>query len=152
MRATKLAILAVLAVTPLAKAATGDATGLWLDEEKKAAILIEQCGDKLCGSIRWLREPLRDGKPKLDIHNPDAKLRDRPDCGLQMLGEFKQSDPNEWKGGWIYNPADGNSYDSHMILQDDGTLRVRGFVGISLFGKSQVWTRPTEELADCTKG
>jgi uncharacterized protein (DUF2147 family) len=134
-----------------ARAATSDPTGLWLDEEKKAAILIEPCGDEFCGTIRWMKEPLRDGKPKLDINNPDPKLQTRPDCGLQLLGAFKQTDPGEWGDGWIYNPTDGKTYDSHMRLNDDGTLKVRGFIGISLLGKSQVWTKPTEPIPDCTK-
>ena len=36
-----------------------------------------------------------------------------------------------------------------LILQDDGTLRVRGFIGVPWLGKSQIWTRPSEQLQEC---
>lgn len=131
--------------------AAGDATGWWLDATKRAGILIAACGDgQLCGKIEWLQTPLDDaGKPKTDLHNSDKTLQARPVCGLPMLGHFTAAGPGHWGGGWIYDPDSGNTYKSVMHLAADGTLHVRGYVGVTLFGRSEVWTRPASPLASC---
>jgi len=67
-----------------------------------------------------------------------------------MLGDFVAAGDRHWSGGWIYNPDDGNVYSATMTLADDGTLRVNGYVGLSLFGKSEVWTRPGAALKPCS--
>lgn len=117
--------------------------GTWLTEGGKSHVRIDDCGDKLCGEIVWLKEPLDDaGEPKTDNNNPDKSLQDRPILGLPLLQGFSNGDePNVWEGGTIYNPEDGDTYKSIMTLLSANELKVRGYVGISLFGKSQVWTR-----------
>ena len=60
--------------------------------------------------------------------------------GLVMLKDFKYDD-NEWTGGHIYNPSDGKEYKAYMKLRDKNTLNVRGYVGISLLGKTDTWSR-----------
>lgn len=141
---------ALLPAAP-ARAAGDDITGWWFDQTKRAGILIEPCGQQLCGKVGWLREPLdAAGKAKLDANNPDAKLKSRQICQLPMIGSFNKTGPGEWEDGWIYNPEDGDTYKSRMVLQDDGSLRVRGFIGVPWLGKSQVWTRPPEALKECT--
>lgn len=139
--------------TACASAVSNDITGWWFDQTKRGGILIEPCGQQLCGKVGWIREPLDTaGKQKVDVNNPDGKLKTRPICQLQMLGGFNHTAEHEWKDGWIYNPEDGDTYRSRMVLQDDGTLRVRGFIGVPWLGKSQVWTRPPEQLSECNPG
>ena len=139
------------AAEPANAAPTGDVTGVWLDEAKDGGIRIEPCGDKLCGRLVWMLHPLNDqGMPKIDTKNPDPKLRTRPFCGMELMGGFSQAGPGEWEDGWVYDPDEGETYDSKFRLQPDGTLKLRGFVGISLLGRSQVWTRPAETLPPCT--
>ncbi len=60
--------------------------------------------------------------------------------GINILRDFKFSGDNRWDG-IIYDPKGKKTYDCYLKLNDDGTLKVRGYKGISLFGKSQVWTR-----------
>jgi uncharacterized protein (DUF2147 family) len=134
----------------MARAAPPGATGLWVTESGRAAVDIEPCGDKLCGTIAWLKEPLNDqGKPKTDIHNSDETQRGRPLCGLKLLWDFAPDGDGAWSGGQIYDAASGDTYSSNIHTQADGTLLVRGYLGISLFGKSQVWRRPGSQLAHC---
>ncbi len=124
--------------------------GLWLDESGRAGIAIAPCGSKLCGTITWLKIPLDPrGKPKRDVHNADPALRDRPICGLQMLSGFAADDADAWAGGVIYDPQGGKIYSATLRLQPDGTLRVRGYVGIPLFGRSEIWTRPAATPPGC---
>lgn len=124
-------------------ALAGDVTGVWLTKDNKSKVEIADCGGKLCGTIIWLAEPLdEEGNEKTDKNNPDASLRARPIVGLELLNGFVPGDEeNHWVDGTIYNPEDGETYSCTMTLQDDGTLKVRGYVGLPLFGKTQIWTR-----------
>lgn len=124
--------------------------GWWLDQDGKAGILISPCGDALCGKIEWLRAPLdAAGKAKTDIHNKDAALQNRQLCGLQILGNFVPDNDGGWKGGWIYDPESGNTYKSVMHIADDGTLHVRGYIGVPLLGRSATWTRINAAPTPC---
>ena len=139
------AALALSAGAAAAQATTSAAAplGRWQTEGGKSHVQIYACGAQLCGRIVWLREPLgKDGQPKVDIRNPDQSKRAQKIVGLVMLWSFnKSSDPNRWDGGRIYNPEDGETYKSTLTLRRDGKLEVRGYVGISLLGKSQYWER-----------
>lgn len=128
--------------------------GLWVDNKdpsrQKFAVMVEDCGSKVCGSLYWLKKPLfANGLPKRDKHNPNEALRDRPLCGLQILTGFQPANDALWQDGEIYNPDDGLTFSSTMKLSPEGTLKIRGYVGISLFGKTLEWVRPAEEITRC---
>jgi len=133
-----------------AKADTG-VYGWWITADGKAAINIAPCGAQLCGKVEWIRVPLdpKTGKPKTDIHNPDASLRTRPVCDLTMLGNFTPNADGSWGGGWIYDPSTGNTYKSNMHVASDGKLHVRGYIGVPLLGRSEIMTRPAGVLTPC---
>ncbi|MBC7485556.1 MAG: DUF2147 domain-containing protein [Cytophagaceae bacterium] len=117
-------------------------TGEWLTSNKKAKIKIFKKNEKYYGTISWILEPLKDGKPKVDSNNPDAAKRNQPLMGLILLTGFKYAGDNEWEDGHIYDPEEGKTYSCNMELKDNGkTLHVRGYVGISLIGRTDVWTR-----------
>jgi uncharacterized protein (DUF2147 family) len=125
-------------------------TGQWLSQDGKGVVTIEPCAGKMCGRITWLREPLgSDGKPKHDIHNVQQSQQSRPICGLPILWNFTQDSPDTWTGGEIYDPEKGETYHCNMHLEADGTLHVRGYIGISLLGRTAVWTRPPQLLPAC---
>lgn len=130
-----------------------DIRGIWIDhreaEKQKVAVLIEDCNGALCGRIYWMKKPLRDGRPKTDIRNPDPALRERPLCGLRILNGFKRSEDNTWGNGQIYSPSDGNTFSSTIHLEKEGSIKIRGYIGISLFGKTLEWVRPSEKLEPC---
>ena len=135
-------LLAFVIWVPGAASADG-ATGLWQTEGGKSHVQIGPCGERLCGTIVWLQEPLDDdGKAKTDANNPDEALRQRPIIGLPLLrGFLPGSEVDVWEGGTIYNPEDGETYKSVMTLLSRDELKVRGYVGLPLFGKSQIWSR-----------
>ncbi|MGD1026822.1 DUF2147 domain-containing protein [Candidatus Binatus soli] len=118
--------------------------GVWATVGGGSHVKIEDCGGKLCGAIIWLKEPFnKKGKDKVDSENPDPSLRTRKIAGLALLSGFvqDQGSPYAWTGGKIYNPDDGKTYSCNLTLQDPGTLRVRGYVGLSFLGKTQIWSR-----------
>lgn len=117
--------------------------GVWATENGGAHVKIENCGDKLCGSLIWLKQPLnKQGKDKIDSENPEPALRSRKLLGLPLLNGFvSDGDQTVWSGGTIYNPDDGKTYSCKLTMQDPATMKVRGYVGISLLGKTQIWKR-----------
>jgi uncharacterized protein (DUF2147 family) len=121
-----------------------DITGIWLTGGKEPAkIQIYKATDnKFYGKIIWLKNPVeKDGTPRVDANNPDKTKRKNPVNGLQILKGFKFDGDDEWKGGDIYDPESGKTYSSYITLKDKNTLKVRGYVGISLFGRTEIWTR-----------
>ena len=123
--------------------------GKWWTEEKDAQIEIYVCEGKLCGKIIWLKEPNfpendskgMGGKPMIDRENPDLAKRERPLLGMNLFWGFTPSGRNLWEGGSIYDPRDGKTYKCKLVLESPDQLKVRGFIGISLLGKTSIWTR-----------
>lgn len=115
--------------------------GTWLTTDGKAHIEIFQCGDRYCGKIVWLSEPLEDGKPKRDKENPDEALRDRPIIGLVLMRDFSFEGDATWSGGKVYDPESGDEYQGKMTMEDPTTLDLRGYVLLPLFGRTERWTR-----------
>ena len=139
-------------------ATEGDAVlGVWATEADRngmAHIEIRRDGDRYHGSIVWLEEPNvplddpagRGGEPKTDHRNPDPALRSRPILGLRIVDGFRYVGNGQFRDGRIYDPATGNTYHCNMKLLADGRLKLRGYIGISLFGRSTIWTRPADPL------
>ena len=120
-------------------ASAKEITGLW--ETGESHVEIYACGELLCGRIAALDEPLdEDGNEKVDKNNPDPALRTRPIIGMDLIEGFSRAGETKWEGGTIYDPRDGKTYKCVMNLQRDGSLKVRGYVGVPLFGKTVIWT------------
>jgi uncharacterized protein (DUF2147 family) len=141
------ATLAVIA--PAAHADPSPVFGQWLTENRRGVIEMVPCADKVCGKLVWMIEPLRHGAPAIDEYNPKPELRQRPLCGMTILGDFHETEPRHFEDGWIYSPDSGKTYHATMTLEENGTLRLRGYVGIPLFGESQHWTRADGSLGKC---
>jgi uncharacterized protein (DUF2147 family) len=117
--------------------------GKWLNEDGDAHVEITKSGDTFSGKLVWLKFPTDDetGKPKLDKKNPDDALKSRPVLGLEMLSGFTyDSDDDEWTDGEIYDPKSGKTYSCYMEFDSDGKLKIRGYIGISLIGRTTYWT------------
>ncbi|HPF78790.1 MAG TPA: DUF2147 domain-containing protein [Alphaproteobacteria bacterium] len=141
----KIILIIVLALMPSASFAQEayNPEGLWLTENQRSAIRVEKCDKGLCGRIAWII----DGGMQTDDKNPVEELRGQPICGLEILNGFTQAadDPNEWEGGHIYKADDGDIYNAEIKVLSADEMNVRGYVGISLFGKSQTWKRVSDK-------
>lgn len=133
-----------------------DIIGTWLNEEGTAKIEIFKKGDEYFGKIIWLKEPyytqndveendhpnVKLGAAKVDFKNPDESKQNQPLLGLIILRNFKYDiDNEEWSGGRIYDPKKGSDYKSYIQLVDANKLKLRGFIGFSLIGRTSYWTR-----------
>ena len=85
------------------------------------------------------------GEPKVDTNNPDPALQSRPIMGLELMKNFKFVGKGAWKKGTIYDPDNGKTYKCKLRLGDDGVLNVRGYIGISMIGRTSHWTRVESE-------
>lgn len=120
--------------------------GQWNTKDGLSIVDIYKCGELYCGKIIWLKYPKnKEGKDKVDINNPDETKRNSPLMGLDILWGFQSAGENRWEDGKIYDPDNGKTYSCKMTLEGD-ELKVRGFVGISLFGRTTVWTRKQLEV------
>jgi uncharacterized protein (DUF2147 family) len=118
-----------------------DILGIWLSSNGQGQIQIYKEGEKYFGKLYWMKEPNGPkGNPKLDANNPDPSLRNKPLLGTVLLRNFTFDD-GEWNGGRIYDPQNGKDYKSYIKLKDAKTLSLRGYIGISLLGRTEVWTR-----------
>jgi uncharacterized protein (DUF2147 family) len=138
IRITVLVFFALLRVSvATAQGATNDdIIGIWLNEENDARINIYQCGQEYCGRIVWTK----DG-PEFDMNNPNPQLRARPIVGLIIMHGFHYTGHREWSGGELYDPKSGNTYRCKMNLASLDTLKLRGYVFFSLFGRTTTWKR-----------
>jgi len=108
--------------------------GRWRDSDGESEIAIDRCGEALCGSIVWLKEP------RIDRFNPDASLRGRSLLGLRVLADFRPDGEGRFAGSG-YNPADGNTYRTTFALDAQGRLVIRGCALAGLLCDDDVWTR-----------
>jgi uncharacterized protein (DUF2147 family) len=116
------------------------ATGLWKNED--ASFEVYEENGKLSAKIVSLREPLApDGREKTDVRNPDASKHSRPIIGLVFMTGFTPAGPGKWENGTIYDPKSGNTYSCNMELEGANTLKVRGYIGLSMIGRTEIWKR-----------
>jgi uncharacterized protein (DUF2147 family) len=112
--------------------------GTWLTASGKVKVMIYKEGNVYNGKIVWLKNPTyEDGKVKVDKNNPDKAKQSAPLLGLNMLKGFVFDD-GEWEDGTIYDPENGKTY-SCTIKFRRGMLDLRGYIGISLIGRTQTW-------------
>jgi uncharacterized protein (DUF2147 family) len=137
--ALALLVLARFGSTGLA-AETNSPLGLWENED--ATFQIFESNGKLGAKIVALREPTTpEGKQKTDIHNPDPAKRNTPIIGLVFMSGFVRKSDTRWEGGTIYDPRSGNTYSCFIELEGPEKIRVRGFIGLSLIGQTEYWSR-----------
>ncbi|WP_208022762.1 DUF2147 domain-containing protein [Flavobacterium jejuense] len=117
-------------------------TGTWLTAgDDNAKVEIYESHSKYYGKIVWLKNPIREGKKALDVNNPDKNKRNNPIIGLQIISGFEfNADDNIWENGKIYDPQSGKTY-SCNIRKEGNKLKVRGYIGFSLLGRTEIWTK-----------
>jgi uncharacterized protein (DUF2147 family) len=145
----------LLLIPTLAICADPDAVlGVWTTAEAKSKVEIFKKDDQYYGKIISLKEPLypadpkhpdyvadRIGQPKYDLRNPDEKMHSRAIIGMELMAGFHHDGDDVWSGGTIYDPESGKTYKCKMTLVSPNELKVRGYIGISLLGRTTVWTR-----------
>lgn len=138
--------LAASLAAPLARAQNAASpVGLWktIDDasgKPTALIRITESGGELQGKIEKLfRTPEEDQNPKC-VQCSGAR-KDQPIIGMTIVSGLHK-DGDEYDGGEILDPKNGKVYKSKMSVREGGKkLEVRGYVGVPMLGRSQVWLR-----------
>jgi uncharacterized protein (DUF2147 family) len=119
--------------------------GSWrtVSEEGKEESIVEiyEQGGKIFGKIAKLTDPLdKNGKPHT-CTECDGTDKDKPVLGLVIIRGLAP-DGDKWSGGKILDPNNGTWYKCFLKAVDGGKkLEVRGYVGFSLLGRTQVWLK-----------
>lgn len=144
-------LLFLIPIAVGAAAPNGSPEGYWLTAKHDAVIELYRCaGEELCGRIAWFRlRPDNTNPQALDIKNPDPAKRAQSLCGLAFITGFKAVATDRWEDGTIYDPNSGSTYRGTIQLRPDGTLDLHGYIGISLIGRSEIWTHYPQKPPPC---
>ncbi len=120
--------------------------GRWYTPDK-SLVQVHPCsgGAGLCLELIGVGNP---AAPKTDAQNPDASLRARPLCGLEIGSGFVPQG-QEAKGGKLYDPESGRTYSGSMKLDSTDVLKLHGFIGVAVLGRTEVWRRAADTVKSC---
>jgi uncharacterized protein (DUF2147 family) len=116
--------------------------GKWktIDDEtgkERSIVLIYEVNGKVYGKVIEILEPtLKDKKCAL-CNGAD---KDKPVLGLTIIKGLSK-DEEEYNGGKILDPKNGKLYKCSIILDGADKLKIRGYIGVSMFGRTQYWQR-----------
>jgi len=144
---TRILLLIALGLTLISAhaAATDNPIGLWRtidDKSGKEKSLVRVSEDNVQLQItveKLFREPGEEHNPLCD--KCPGEKKNKPVIGMQ-IGSGLKKDGDVWSGGEILDPQNGKTYKCKVWLEDKGKkLNVRGFIGVSVLGRTQVWVR-----------
>lgn len=122
--------------------------GVWMTEDKNAAVEFYKCDGHICGRFHWVRNDDDTPEGRDRKHRLDADKDPKGLCHLQFIGGFKGDGEGHYADGWITSPNDGATYDADMTLLDRETLKLHGYLWLPILGESQVWKR-AKPMPDC---
>lgn len=136
-----LLLLAALAAAPMAHAQTAPISptspnGRWVTESGNLEVEIAPCGDALCGAVVKVlanRSMSGSGQP-MEPADP------RPALGMVILSGLRDSGDGEYSGR-LYNRENAKHYSANLSLGAPDQLVIRAYVGLPVFGKTQLWRR-----------
>jgi len=141
----KYLILVVLLFLSTPLFATNSIVGTWkyFDEEtgKEASLVrIEQADGVFTGTIIEFLNQEDDINMKCEKCKDDRK--DQPILGLEIIRNVVKKQSNKWSGGTILATTTGKEFKVKLSLAEQGeSLKVRGYVGTPIMGKTQIWKR-----------
>jgi len=119
--------------------------GLWktIDDEtgeERSYIRIIAVGDSIEGSVEDII-PLPGDDPEQICTKCEGALKNEPVIGMRIMWGFEGAEAS-WKKGYIMDPNNGKTYRCKLVVEDDNqSMRVRGYSGVSLLGRTQIWYR-----------
>jgi uncharacterized protein (DUF2147 family) len=122
-------------ITGMASAQADPIEGIWFNDKKDAKIQVFKANGKFYGKIIWIKE-----QTKLDENNPKPALRSKSLVGLVILLGCEK-DGDTYDNGRIYDPENGKTYSCTIKNKGNNTLALRGYIGLSLFGRTTEWER-----------
>lgn len=135
----KIALISLLTITGLQAQGV---LGKWttIDDntgEARSVIEIFERGGKVYGKIVAIKDPAKRDNVCEKCTGDD---KNRPILGLELLKGLEKNG-DKYDGGYITDPDNGKRYKCYIELEDANTLRVRGYIGMAILGRTQIWQR-----------
>lgn len=120
-------------------------TGHWktIDDvsgKARSVVEIEERNGKYYGKVVEMFLTPEEGTDPLCEFCKGSK-KNKPIQGMEIIWDMKSKNGKSFKGGKIMDPENGKVYGCKMELVSENELAVRGFIGISLLGRTQTWYR-----------
>ncbi len=129
-------LLSLFSLFTNAQTKASDIVGKYVVPSKDGAIQVYESNGKYYGKIILNKDP-----NKLDFNNPDKAKQSRKVLGLAILNDFVHKGGDTWEDGTIYDPKNGKTYSCKITRLENGDLNIRGFIGISLLGRTETFTK-----------
>lgn len=113
-----------------------DILGYYMSPSGKSILKIYESNGKYYGKPVWMKEP-----DMLDSKNPDVSKRNQKVFGSNAIRDFVFDGKSTWEKGYIYDPNNGKTYDCKITRDEKGNLNVRGYIGISLIGRTEYFVK-----------
>jgi len=145
MKINKLITGLLLALTPLFAQAeqANDIVGVWLTQDKDGYIEVFEQNSKYFG--RAIGNP--ENEFRNDTENPDDALRGRSLKDAIIMQDLEFDGDDTWKGGTIYDPNTGKTYKCKITLDGPELLKLRGYIGSPILGRTNEWTLLTNDVS-----
>ena len=131
---TSLLLLIHLLIASQNKA--NDILGYYMSPSGKSILKIYENNGKYYGKPVWMKEP-----EMLDSKNPDVSKRNQKVFRSNAIRDFVFDGKNTWAKGYIYDPNNGKTFDCKITRDEKGNLNVRGYIGISLIGRTEYFVK-----------
>ena len=142
MRGLALAAVALVTAGQARAADPASVMGIWWTQDRDGVVQLYPCASGLCGRVAGIVHFQPDGSPPTDLHGHSR-------CHLPLISDGKVDRDGVWDSH-ITNPDDDKSYTIRLQVDPDGRLRMRGYVGLPIFGRTVFWTRFNQRMtADC---
>ena len=105
--------------------------------EARSIVEIYEESGRVYGKIIELLDPDKQGAVCVECQGSD---KDKPVVGLVVIKGLEE-DGKEYNGGKILDPESGKLYKCYIELEEPDLLKVRGYIGISIVGRTQYWQR-----------
>lgn len=135
MNKGKLLLVAFMALCFIPVAFAASISGNWKTKGGRALVRLNSSGNGYI--VKILKKKSTD---KGICTKCKGSMKNRKIVGLPIVSGMKKTGTNEWSGGRILDAENGKYYRCKMTLKGN-KLYVRGYVGISILGRTQTWTR-----------
>ena len=113
-----------------------DILGFYMSPSGKSILKIYENNGKYYGKPVWMKNP-----EKLDEKNPEKTKQTQKIMGSLIIRDFVFDGSKTWGKGFIYDPENGKTYDCKITRDDKGNLNVRGYIGLSLIGRTEYFVK-----------
>lgn len=116
-----------------------DIIGTWWSPDKDGQVQFYKKNGKYFGKLVWSIHD-KVGQPKLDTENPVVSMRSRRVVGVDVFTNLEYTS-NKWENGTAYDARSGYSYSASVYLESKDVMKLRGYLGFSLLGKTVTMNR-----------